>query len=118
MKFLFAFIIGGAICMLAQILINLTKLTTARILVIVLLTGVLLQAVGVYQYLVDFAGSGATIPLSGFGYLLAKGAMEGAKINLLEALIGGMKATATGLTAAIVFGFLIALIFRSRSKKL
>jgi len=118
MTFLYAFLIGGAICMLAQILVNLTKLTTARILVIVLLTGILLQAVGIYQYIVDFAGAGATIPLSGFGFLLAKGAMEGAKTNLLEGLIGGMKATATGLTAAIVFGFLIALIFRARSKKL
>ena len=117
MQFVYAFAVGGAICAAGQLLLDFTKLTSARILVIFLLSGVLLQAVGVYQYLVDFAGAGATVPLSGFGYLLAKGAMEGAQEGIFEALMGGIAAAATGLTAAIVFGYLAALIFKPRSKK-
>ena len=117
MQFVYAFAVGGAICAAGQLLLDFTKLTSARILVIFLLSGVLLQAVGVYQYLVDLAGAGATVPLSGFGYLLAKGAMEGAQEGIFEALTGGIAAAATGLTAAIVFGYLAALIFKPRSKK-
>ena len=99
-------------------LLDFTKLTSARILVIFLLAGVVLQAFGLYEWLVELAGAGATVPLSGFGYLLAKGAMEGAREGIFEALTGGIRAAATGLTAAIVFGYLAALIFRPRSKKL
>ena len=79
--FLKVFLVGGAICTIAQLLINYTKITAGKILVYFLLAGAVLQSVGVYQYIVDFAGAGATVPISGFGYLLAKGAIEGAKIN-------------------------------------
>lgn len=117
LQFVKAFIVGGGICMIAQVLINLTKMTSARILVIFLLSGTILQAFGVYQYVVDFAGAGATVPISGFGYLLAKGAMEGAKEGLFQALTGGFSAGAAGICAAIVFGYLFAVIFSAKSKK-
>ena len=111
--FVKVFVVGGAICTVAQILINLTELTSGRILVYFLLSGLILQAFGIYQYLVDFAGAGATVPISGFGYLLAKGAMEGAKESLFKAIT----AAGAGITAAIVFGYFFALIFKARSKK-
>ena len=76
-----------------------------------------LQAIGLYQYIVDFAGAGATVPISGFGYLLADGAIKGAKISLFKAITGGISAAAMGITAAIIFGYLFALIFKSRSKR-
>ena len=116
-NFLKVFLVGGAICTLAQILINFTKITSGRILVLFLLLGVFFQAIGLYQYLVDFAGAGATVPISGFGYLLAKGAMEGAKESLFKAITGGISAAGMGITAAIVFGYIFALISKSRSKK-
>lgn len=115
--FIKAFVVGGAICTIAQLLINYTKITAGRILVYFLLAGVFLQAVGLYKYLVDFAGAGATVPISGFGYLLAEGAIKGAKISLFKAITGGISAAAMGITAAIVFGYIFALIFRARSKK-
>ena len=115
--FVKVFVVGGAICTVAQILINLTELTSGRILVYFLLLGLVLQAFGIYQYLVDFAGAGATVPISGFGYLLAKGAMEGAKESLFKAITGGITAAGAGITAAIVFGYFFALIFKARSKK-
>ena len=111
------FLVGGAICTIAQLLINYTKLTAGKILVIFLLSGVFLQAIGLYQYLVDFAGAGATVPISGFGYLLADGAMKGAKEGLFKAMTGGITAAGMGITAAIIFGYLFSLIFKSRSKK-
>ncbi len=111
------FVVGGAICAIAQLLINYTKLTAGKILVFFLLSGVLLQSVGLYQYLVDFAGAGATVPISGFGYLLADGAIKGAKISLFKAITGGITSAGMGITAAIVFGYLISLIFKSKSKK-
>lgn len=111
------FAVGGGICTVAQLLINYTKITAGRILVYFLLAGVLLQSVGLYQYVVDFAGAGATVPICGFGYLLAEGAIKGAKISLFKAITGGITAAAMGITAAIVFGYLIALIFKARSKK-
>jgi len=111
------FIVGGAICMLAQLIINYTKLTAGKILVYFLLSGVFLQAVGLYQYIVDFAGAGATVPISGFGYLLADGAIKGAKDGLFGAITGGITSAGMGITAAIVFGYLMALVFKSRSKK-
>ena len=117
LTFLKCFLVGGAICTIAQLLINYTKLTAGRILVLFLISGVILQAVGVYQYVVDFGGAGATVPISGFGYLLADGAMKGAKESLFKAITGGISAAGMGITAAIVFGYLFAVIFRSKSKK-
>ncbi len=114
--FLKAFIVGGGICTIAQLLINYTKLTAGKILVYFLLSGVILQAVGLYQYLVDFAGAGATVPISGFGYLLAQGAIKGAKESLFGAITGGITSAAMGITAAIVFGYIFSLIFKSKSK--
>ena len=106
-----AFLVGGAFCLIGQIFVDLTKLTPARILVGYVVSGVILTAVGLYDYLVDFAGAGATVPLTGFGYSLAKG-VEQAVIDygLIGALSGGLTATAAGLTAAIFFGILGALV--------
>ena len=117
LMYLKVFVVGGLICTIAQLLINYTKLTAGKILVYFLLSGVVLQSVGLYQYLVDFAGAGATVPISGFGYLLADGAMKGAKESLFKAVTGGITAAGMGLTSAIVFGYLFALIFKSKSKK-
>jgi len=114
--YLKAFAVGGAICTLAQLIINYTKITAGKILVYFMLSGLFLQAVGVYQYLVDFAQSGATVPICGFGYLLANGAIKGAKEGLVEAITGGLKAASAGITAAVVFSFIIALIFKPKSK--
>ena len=116
LSFVKAFVVGGLICMIAQIIINLTKLTAGKILVIFLISGVVLQALGLYQYLVDFAGAGATVPISGFGYLLADGAIKGAKNGLIGAITGGLSAATAGVSSAIIFGFLIALIFKPKSK--
>ena len=116
LMFLKVFAVGGAICTLAQLLINYTKITAGKILVYFLIAGLILQTFGLYQYLVDFAGAGATVPISGFGYLLAKGAMEGAKKGLFDAITGGITAAGMGITAAIVFGYLFALLFKSKSK--
>ena len=117
MDFLKAFVVGGAICTIAQLLINKTKLTAGKILVYFLLAGVVLETFGVYQYLVDFAGAGATVPISGFGYLLANGAKKGAKEGLFKALTGGVTSASMGITAAIIFGYIFALIFSPKSKK-
>jgi len=116
-EYLKAFLVGGALCALGQILIDKTKLTPARILVLYVTTGVLLGAVGVYKHLVDFAGAGASIPLFGFGNSLAKGAMEAVEQNgILGAFMGGIKATAAGVGAAIFFGYLSALFARAKTK--
>ena len=117
LMFLRVFAVGGVICTVAQLLINFTKITAGKILVYFLISGLILQAFGVYHYIVDFAGAGATVPISGFGYLLAKGAQKGAKEGLFKAITGGLSAAAMGVTAAIVFGYIFSLIFRSRSKK-
>ena len=117
LMFIKVFAVGGAICVIAQILINYTKITAGKILVYFLLAGVFLQSVGVYQYIVDFAGAGATVPICGFGYLLADGAIKGAKESLFKAITGGVSSAAMGITAAIVFGYLFSLIFKSKSKK-
>ena len=112
------FIIGGLICIIGQILIDKTKLTPARILVTFVTTGAILGGLGIYQYLVDFAGAGATVPLTGFGYNLAKGAIEGVKQSgLIGAFTGGVKAAAGGIAAAIFFGYLAALISKPKMKK-
>ena len=117
LMFVKAVIVGGLICVIAQLLINYTKITSGKILVYFLLAGVFLQAIGVYEYIVDFAGAGATVPISGFGYLLAQGAIKGAKEGLFGALTGGVSSAAAGITAAIVFGYIFALIFKPKSKK-
>lgn len=115
--YLKAFLIGGLICTIGQILIQTTKLTSARILVLFVVSGVVLTALGVYKPLVDFAGAGATVPLTGFGYSLAMGAIEAVnKYGLLGALAGGVTRTAAGISAAIVFGLLNALIFKPHAK--
>lgn len=111
------FAVGGGICVLAQLLINYTKITAGKILVYFLLAGVVLQTFGIYQYIVDFASAGATVPISGFGYLLAKGAMEGAKKGLFGAITGGISAASAGIASAILFGYLFSCIFKSKSKK-
>lgn len=110
------FLTGGAICLIAQLLINYTKITAGKILVVFMLSGLFLQALGVYDKLIEFGQSGATVPISGFGYLLAKGAMEGAKESLLGALTGGFIASAAGVSSAVIFSFIVALIFKPRSK--
>jgi len=117
LTFLKVFAVGGAICTIAQLLINYTKITSGKILVLFLLAGVLLQAFGLYEYIVDFGGAGATVPISGFGYLLADGAIKGAKESLFKAITGGITSAGMGITAAIVFGYLFATVFKSRSKK-
>ena len=110
------FLCGGIVCLIGQILINKTKMTSARILVMFLLTGVVLEAVGLFDPIEKFALAGITIPIIGFGKSLAAGAIEGAEIGLFEACTYGLRAVAGGLTAAIVFGFVFAVLFKSKSK--
>ena len=112
------FIVGGLICIIGQILIDKTKLTPARVLVIFVTTGGILGALGIYQYLIDFAGAGATVPLTGFGNLLAKGAIQEVQANgLIGAFIGGTKVAAGGIAAAIFFGYIASLISKPKIKK-
>lgn len=115
MGYVYAFMIGGAICVVGQVMMDATKLTTPRVLVILVVAGALLQALHLYQPLVDLAGTGARVPLPGFGYNLAKGAMEGASEGILGAVTGGIKAAAGGISVAIGWGYIIALIFDPRS---
>ncbi|MFR8103875.1 MAG: stage V sporulation protein AE [Clostridia bacterium] len=118
MQMLRCFIVGGLICIVGQILIDKTKLTPARILVIFVTAGALLGGLGIYQYLIDYAGAGATVPLTGFGANLAKGAIEGVQQNgLVGAFIGGVKNAAGGISAAIFFGYLASLISKPKMKK-
>lgn len=117
MDYLKAFLIGGALCLVGQILIDKTKLTPARILVCYVVIGVILGAVGVYKPFAEFAGAGATVPLSGFGYTLAKGVKEAVQEKgFLGIFAGGLKAAAGGITAAIVMGLLTSLIFKPKDK--
>ena len=117
MDYIKAFVIGGLFCVIAQLLIDKTKLTPARILVSYVVAGVILGALGLYQPLVDFAGAGATVPLTGFGNLLAKGVHNAvAEQGLLGVLTGGITAASAGISAAIFFGLLIALIFKPKEK--
>ena len=117
MEYLNAFLCGGALCALGQLLIDKTKLTPAKILVCYVTAGVILGALGIYQYVVDWGGAGATVPLTGFGALLAKGTREAvAERGLLGVLTGGFTAAAAGIAAAIFFGFLVALIFKPKDK--
>ncbi|MGN1423101.1 MAG: stage V sporulation protein AE [Oscillospiraceae bacterium] len=117
MEYVWAFLVGGALCAVGQVLIDLTKLTPARILTSYVVAGVILGAVGLYEPLVDFAGGGATVPLTGFGYLLSKGVKEAVlEKGLIGAFTGGFTSAAAGITAAIFFGLIAALIFKSGSK--
>ena len=112
-----AFAVGGALCAIGQILIDRTALTPARILTRYVVTGVVLGAVGVYQPLVDWAGAGASVPLTGFGNTLAKGVREAeAEHGVLGAFTGGLAASAGGIAAAVCFGFLAAVLFKPREK--
>lgn len=118
LQLLRCFIVGGLICIIGQILIDKTKLTPARILVVFVTSGVILGGLGLYKYLIDFAGCGATVPLTGFGANLAKGAIEEAQNNgLLGAFIGGVKSSAGGIAAAIFFGYIAALLSKPKIKK-
>ena len=113
-----SFIVGGLICIIGHILIDKTKLTPARILVLFVTLGAVLGGLGIYQYLVDFAGTGATVPLTGFGSNLAKGAIDGVKESgLLGAFTGGVKASAGGIASAVLFGYLASLISKPKMKK-
>ena len=115
--YLMVFVVGGAFCVIGQLLISLTRLTPARVLVLFVTAGVVLTGLGLYGPLVEIAGAGATVPLTGFGYSLARGAIEGAaEDGLLGALNGVINATAAGIAAAIVFGYVFALIFRPKTK--
>ena len=117
LPYLRAFLIGGLFCSIAQILIDKTKLTPARILVVYVVAGVLLGAVGLYKPLVDFGGAGATTPLTGFGYLIAKGVKKAVdEKGLLGALTGPLTAAAGGTAAALVFGYLVALFCKGKPK--
>lgn len=117
LEYLWAFLVGGGLCAVGQLLIDLTKLTPARILVIYVVAGVVLGGCGVYQPLVDFAGAGATVPLTGFGYALAEGVKKAvAEDGLLGAFTGGFTAGAAGLTAAVTFGLIVARCFKRGDK--
>jgi stage V sporulation protein AE len=116
--YLLAFLIGGAICTVGQLLMSLTRLTPARILVLFVTAGVVLTALGLYRPVVEIGGAGATVPLTGFGYSLANGAIEGAKNEgILGAVTGGVKATEAGITAAVFFGYLFDPLFCPKKKK-
>ena len=118
LQLLKCFVVGGAICIIGQILIDKTKLTPARILVIFVTAGAILGGLGIYKYIIDFAGAGATVPLTGFGANLAKGAIEGVKEHgLLGAFIGGVKASSGGIAAAVFFGYIASLIAKPKIKK-
>ena len=113
-----AFLIGGAICAVGQLFIDYTKFTPARILVTMVVSGVTLTALGIYEPIIKFAGAGASVPLTGFGYSLAKGVEEAVKeYGLLGAISGGLTATAAGITTALLFGLLMALLARSKEKR-
>lgn len=117
MEYLRAFLVGGVLCIIGQILIDKTALTPAKILVLYVVSGVVLGAVGLYRPLLDFGGAGATVPLTGFGYLLSKGVQKAVmEQGFLGALTGGVTAAAGGITAAIFFGYLIALLCKPKSK--
>lgn len=115
MEYVYSFLIGGAICVVGQILMDATKLTAPRVLVILVISGAVLQALQFYEPIVELAATGARVPLPGFGYNLAKGAMEGASKGFLEAITGGVKAASGGITVAIGWGYIVALIFNPKS---
>ena len=117
MEYIKAFLIGGLFCLAGQILIDKTRLTPARILVGYVVTGVILGAFGIYEPLVEFAGAGATVPLTGFGYAISKGVREAVQEGgFLGIFTGGLKATAGGITAAIIAGLIASIFFKARDK--
>ena len=117
LEYVKAFVVGGLICVIGQILIDKTKLTPARILVLFVTLGVALTAVGLYEPIVEFAGAGATVPLTGFGYTMAKGTMEAVREKgLMGVLTGGVISAAAGIAAAILFGYIAALVSKSSDK--
>lgn len=117
MEYLKAFIIGGLICVIGQILMDATKLTPAHVLVIFVTSGVLLTAIGIYEPLIDFAQAGASVPLTGFGYALCNGAFEGVKKSgLIGAFTGGLEATAGGIAGAIIFGYIMSIVSNPKTK--
>ncbi len=117
MDYLKAFLIGGVLCLIGQVLIDKTKLTPARILVSYVVIGVILGGIGVYQRLIDFAGAGATVPLTGFGHLLAKGVRNAIDKNgFIGIFTGGLESSAGGITAAIVAALIVSLIFKAKDK--
>ena len=118
MDYVWCFLCGGLLCLIGQVLIDLTKLTPARILTGYVVAGVALQAVGLYQPLVDWAGAGATVPLTGFGYSLARGVAKAVEQQgLLGVITGGLTATAGGIAAAVVFGLLMAILCKPKEKR-
>ncbi len=118
LNYLKVFAVGGAVCVIGQLLINKTSMSSARILVTFLLLGVLLEIAGAFKFMEEFAGAGVTVPIMGFGSNLAKGALEGAKNEgILGAIKGGLSAVSAGIASVIFFGFFFALIFKSKSKK-
>lgn len=118
LMFVKAFLVGGGICLIGQIIINYTHLTNGKILVLFLIAGAILEGFGLYSKLIEFAGAGASVPISGFGCALVKGAVKAAKQDgVYGALTGGLAACATGISIAIVSGYLVAVIFRPRTKK-
>lgn len=117
MEYVKAFLVGGIFCLIGQLIVDKTKLTPARILVGYVVLGVFLGAIGVYEPIAEFAGAGATVPLTGFGYTLSKGVKEAvAQDGAIGILTGGLKATAGGITVAIIAGLLMSLIFKARDK--
>ena len=117
LEYVRAFLCGGLLCLIGQVLIDKTALTPARILVAYVVSGVVLGGLGIYKHVVEFGGAGATVPLTGFGYLLAKGVEKAVdEQGILGALTGGLTAAAAGIGAAIFFGYLVALIFKPKSK--
>lgn len=117
MEYIKAFVVGGMICIIGQVILDNTKLTPAHILVTFLVIGVIMGSLGIYDSIVEFAGAGATIPISGFGNTLAKGAIEGAKTKgIIGAFTGGLEATAAGVAGIILFGYVMAIIFDPKTK--
>lgn len=117
MDYVGAFIVGGLICVIGQLLMDGTKLTPSHVLVIFVTAGVFLTAIGLYEPLVKIGGAGATVPLPGFGYALAKGAFKGVdKDGFLGAFLGGVESTSGGITAAVVFGYIMSLLFNPKTK--
>ena len=118
LKYIWSFLAGGFLCLIAQILIDKTRLTPARILVSYVVAGVILGAIGIYKPFAEFVGAGATTPLTGFGYNISKGVREAVdEKGLLGALTGGISSASAGITAAMVFGYLSAIIFKGKAKK-
>ncbi len=117
MNYFWAFVVGGALCVIGQLLIDLTKLTPARILVLFVVSGLVLSAIGVWDKLADFAGAGATVPIMGFGHTLAQGVEEAIKQHgFVGIFTGGLTACSGGVSASLIFGFLAALITKSKSQ--